>query len=58
MTERVTIHDVDRGLPSIAGLRDVCRASAALEVVRYPGAGEVQGAGRGELERIGYPVAR
>ncbi|MFJ2631754.1 hypothetical protein ACIO6U_07300 [Streptomyces sp. NPDC087422] len=51
MTERVTIHDVARALPSIAGLRDVCRALAALEIVRYPGAGEIQGDGRGERER-------
>lgn len=53
MTECVTIHDVARGLPSIAGLRDVCRALAALEIVRYPGAraGSGTGAGDGGSER-------
>src|SRR4051812_26859448 len=45
MTERVTIHDVARCLPSIARLREVCRALAALEIVRHPRAGSEAGAG-------------
>jgi hypothetical protein len=47
MTERVTIHDVARCLPSIARLREVCRALAALEIVRHPGSGSGPGADSG-----------
>jgi hypothetical protein len=47
MTERVTIHDVARCLPSIGRLREVCRALAALEIVRHPGAGSGSGPGSG-----------
>ncbi|MEW2520191.1 hypothetical protein [Actinacidiphila alni] len=46
MTERVTIQDVAPHLPSVARLRDVCRALAALEIVRHPAmAGGGEGTG-------------
>lgn len=36
MTDRLTIHEVAEQLPPISRLRSLCRALAALDIVRYP----------------------